>query len=195
MYLNPIVKKDVKVQARSMKICWSVFAYELILALVFFLAINVIQSASRYSTGNIYSAMVWLYPILAVTQLIILGLVVPVRTASSISGEKERQTFDIMMNQHVSLFDHSGKGDDSRGAGDVFCGGQYARHGFVLYNRRYVLGVSVLVFGDSAVGVLLFSQYRHPLFFPVQEKHQCSNYVLCFLPSVLSGDCPAHDVV
>ena len=104
MYLNPIVKKDVKVQARSMKICWSVFAYELILALVFFLAINVIQSASRYSTGNIYSAMVWLYPILAVTQLIILGLVVPVRTASSISGEKERQTFDIMMTTSMSPF-------------------------------------------------------------------------------------------
>ncbi len=104
MYLNPIVKKDVKVQARSMKICWSVFAYELILALVFFLAINVIQSASRYSTGNIYSAMVWLYPILAVTQLIILGLVVPVRTASSISGEKELQTFDIMMTTSMSPF-------------------------------------------------------------------------------------------
>ncbi len=104
MYLNPIVKKDVKVQARSMKICWSVFAYELILALVFFLAINVIQSASRYSTSNIYSAMVWLYPVLAVTQLIILGLVVPIRTASSISGEKERHTFDIMMTTSMSPF-------------------------------------------------------------------------------------------
>lgn len=104
MYLNPIVKKDVKVQARSMKICWSVFAYELILALVFFLAIYVIQSASRYSTSNIYSAMVWLYPVLAVTQLIILGLVVPIRTASSISGEKERQTFDIMMTTSMSPF-------------------------------------------------------------------------------------------
>ena len=37
MRLNPIVKKDVKVQSRSMKICFGVFAYELILALVFFL--------------------------------------------------------------------------------------------------------------------------------------------------------------
>lgn len=104
MYLNPIVKKDVKTQARSMKICWGVFVYELILALVFFLAINIIQSTSRYSTSNIYSAMVWLYPVLAVTQLIILGLVVPVRTASSISGEKERQTFDIMMTTSMSPF-------------------------------------------------------------------------------------------
>lgn len=104
MQLNPIVKKDVKVQARSMKICWGVFAYELILALVFFLAMLVIQENSRYSTDNIYSSMVWLYPVLGVTQLIVLGLVVPVRTASSISGEKERQTFDIMMTTSMTPF-------------------------------------------------------------------------------------------
>lgn len=104
MYLNPIVKKDVKVQSRSMKICWGVFAYELILALVFFLAMVIIQNNSRYSTSNIYSAIVWLYPILAVTQLVILGLLVPIRTASAISGEKERQTFDIMMTTSMSPF-------------------------------------------------------------------------------------------
>lgn len=104
MWLNPIVKKDVRVQSRSMKICWGVFAYELILALVFFLAMVVIQQNSRYSTDNIYSAMVWLYPALAVTQIVILGVVVPVRTASSISGEKERQTFDIMMTTDMTPF-------------------------------------------------------------------------------------------
>ena len=84
MRLNPIVKKDVRVQARSMKICWGVFAYELILALVFFFAMMIIQQESRYSTNNIYSSMVWLYPVLAVTQIVILAVVVPVRTASSI---------------------------------------------------------------------------------------------------------------
>lgn len=104
MYLNPIVKKDIKVQSRSMRICWGIFAYELILALVFFMAMSIIQGNSRYSSGNIYSAMVWLYPVLGVTQLIILGLVVPVKTASSISGEKERQTFDIMMTTSMSAF-------------------------------------------------------------------------------------------
>ena len=104
MWLNPIVKKDVRVQSRSMKICWGVFAYELILALVFFLAMVVIQQNSRYSTNNIYSSMVWLYPVLAITQIVILGVVVPVRTASSISGEKERQTFDIMMTTNMTPF-------------------------------------------------------------------------------------------
>ena len=104
MRLNPIVKKDVKVQSRSMKICWGVFVYDLILALVFFLAMLVIQGNNRYSTDNIYSSMVWLYPVLGVTQLIVLGLVVPVRTASSISGERERQTFDIMMTTSMTPF-------------------------------------------------------------------------------------------
>lgn len=107
MRLNPIVKKDVMVQSRSMKICWGVFAYELILALVFLLAMLVIQGNSiysTYSTDNIYSYMVWLYPVLGMTQLAVLGLVVPVKTASSISGEKERQTFDIMMTTSMTPF-------------------------------------------------------------------------------------------
>lgn len=104
MWLNPIVKKDVKVQSRSMKICFGVFAYELILALVFFLAMYVIQQNNVYSTGNVYSQLVALYPVLGVTQLVILGVIVPVRTASSISGEKERQTFDIMMTTGMTPF-------------------------------------------------------------------------------------------
>lgn len=104
MRLNPIVKKDIRVQSRSMKICWGVFSYELILALVFFLAMSMIQQQSRYSDSNIFASMVWLYPVLAVTQLVILGVVVPVRTASAISGEKERQTFDIMMTTSMTPF-------------------------------------------------------------------------------------------
>lgn len=104
MWLNPIVKKDVKVQSRSMKICWGVFAYELILAFVFFFAVIIIKQESAYATDNIYSQMVLLYPVLAVAQLVILGVIVPVRTAASISGEKERQTFDIMMTTSMTPF-------------------------------------------------------------------------------------------
>lgn len=104
MRLNPIVKKDVKVQSRSMKICFGVFAYELILALVFFFVMFIIQENNIYSTSNIYSELVTLYPALAVTQFVILGVIVPVRTASSISGERERQTFDIMMTTGMTPF-------------------------------------------------------------------------------------------
>ena len=104
MWLNPIVKKDVKVQSRSMKICFGVLVYELILALVFFFAMYIIQENNIYYSDNIYSDLVGLYPVLAITQFVILGVIVPVRTASSISGERERQTFDIMMTTGMTPF-------------------------------------------------------------------------------------------
>lgn len=97
MRLNPIIKKDVKVQSRSYKMCVEVFVYEIIMALVFFVAMIFITRQNRYSDDNIYASIVWLYPVLAVTQWGILGAIIPIHTSSAISGEKERQTFDIMM--------------------------------------------------------------------------------------------------
>lgn len=102
--LNPIVKKDIRVQARSMKIAWGLFAYEGIMALIFFLAMSFFQVDNSYSSTNIYSKIVMLYPVLAIAQISILAVVVPIITASSISGEKERQTFDIMMTTSMTPF-------------------------------------------------------------------------------------------
>lgn len=104
MRINPMVKKDIKVQARSMRCCWEIFVYEAIMAVVFFFAMFLFSQQMTYSSANIYSSIVWLYPALAVTQIFILGVVVPVRTASAISGEKERQTFDIMMTTSMTGF-------------------------------------------------------------------------------------------
>lgn len=104
MQLNPLVKKDIKVQSRSMRISWGLFAYEAVMAVVFLVAMVMIKTESRWTYDNIYSMIVKLYPILAVAQFLIIGLVVPVRTASSISGEKERQTFDIMMTTSMTPF-------------------------------------------------------------------------------------------
>lgn len=101
---NPIVKKDLQVTARSMRLSWGLFAYEAVLVLAFLLALAVIQAESNsyYSSSNIYSYLIYLFPVLAVAQVCIVALIVPVITASSISGEKERQTFDIMLTTCMS---------------------------------------------------------------------------------------------
>ncbi len=103
---NPIVKKDMQVAARSMRLSWGLFAYEAILAMAFLLAMAVIQasSANIYNNGNVYSSLVSLFPILAVAQVCIVALIVPIITASSISGERERQTLDIMLTTCMSPF-------------------------------------------------------------------------------------------
>lgn len=102
--LNPIVKKDLQVAARSMRLSWGLFAYEAVLTMAFLLALAFIQSEVSYvySNNNIYGYLVYLFPVLAVVQVCIVALIVPIITASSISGEKERQTFDIMMTTCMS---------------------------------------------------------------------------------------------
>ena len=102
--LNPIVKKDLQVTARRMHFSWGLFAYEMALALAFMLAISMIQadSNSYYSSGNVYSYLIYLFPALAIIQVCIVALIVPIMTASAISGEKERQTFDIMLTTCIS---------------------------------------------------------------------------------------------
>lgn len=101
--LNPIVKKELQVTVRSMRLSWGLFAYEGVLTMAFLLALAVIQETTSYmSSGNIYSYLIYLFPVLAVAQVCIVALIMPIITASSISGEKERQTFDIMLTTCMS---------------------------------------------------------------------------------------------
>lgn len=103
--LNPIVKKDLQVTVRSMRMSWGLFAYEAALTVAFLLALLIMQEQSSYSySGNIYSYLMYLFPVVAVAQVCIVALSVPIITASSISGEKERQTFDIMLTTCMTPF-------------------------------------------------------------------------------------------
>ncbi|MBQ9141294.1 MAG: ABC transporter permease [Lachnospiraceae bacterium] len=106
MRLNPIVKKDLQVSARSMRLSWGLFGYEALLTMAFLLALLIIEEETNYiySSGNIYGYLVYLFPVVAIVQVCIVALIVPIITASSISGEKERQTFDIMMTTCMSPF-------------------------------------------------------------------------------------------
>lgn len=96
--INPIVKKDLRVISRSMKIAWGIFAYETVLAIIFFFAIYIIFDAfSSYGYTSDYQDFMSLFPILAAVQFGIIALIMPIITASAISGEKEKQTFDILL--------------------------------------------------------------------------------------------------
>ena len=57
MRINPMVKKDIKVQARSMRICWEIFAYEAIMAVVFFFAMFLFSQQMTYSLQTYTAAL------------------------------------------------------------------------------------------------------------------------------------------
>ena len=83
--LNPIVKKDLQVAARSMRLSWGLFAYEAILTMAYLLAMVIIQLENDniyYSANNIYASMVYLFPVVAVVQVCVVALIMPIITAS-----------------------------------------------------------------------------------------------------------------
>lgn len=106
LYMNPIVKKDLKVASRSMRLSISLFAYEGVLVLALILALYIIEGSVRtiYNSENIYSYLMYIFPVLAISQICIVTLIMPIITSSAISGEKERQTFDIMATTCMSCF-------------------------------------------------------------------------------------------
>lgn len=95
--LNPIMKKEFKAASRSMNMAWSLTAYEMILAFIFITTVWFLGEKYGDKYQGFYRDIPMLFPLIGIAQIVMTVIVVPVMTASSISGEKERQTFDIML--------------------------------------------------------------------------------------------------
>ncbi len=104
--INPIVKKDMKVISRSMKYSWGLFAYEAVLALAFCITMLAVSTIGSYSgirnNVDMYEEYVAFFPVVGVAQLCIISLIVPIITASSISGERERGTLDVLLTTTIT---------------------------------------------------------------------------------------------
>lgn len=97
--MNPIAKKDLRISTRSMRIAWAIFAFEAVVAAIMLIAVLGISMAQRSSVDytSSYEVLQVMFYIIAVIEYLIVALIMPIMTASSISGEKERQTFDILL--------------------------------------------------------------------------------------------------
>ena len=102
--INPIMKKDLRVLSRTMKIAMGLFFYEAVLMIVFLFAIWLIfeENNGNYGYSANYQAFVTLFPLISAIEFGIIALLMPIMTATAISGEKERQTFDILLTTVMS---------------------------------------------------------------------------------------------
>ena len=102
--LNPIIKKDLLVTSRSMKLAWELFAYVAILGIIFLLMFSMFrQYANNIDNTELYQEYVAFFPVLAIAQLGMLALSIPIITASSVSGERERGTLDTLLTTTAGL--------------------------------------------------------------------------------------------
>lgn len=101
--MNPIMKKEMMVGSRSIKMSFAIMGINAFLAMIVLLVMFA-NSMSGVTSGYDYSALSYLFPILGCVECGLLSLIVPIITSGSISGERERQTLDIMLTTPVSPF-------------------------------------------------------------------------------------------
>lgn len=95
--LNPILKKELRLGSRSIRLPLSVMFYDIVLAIVAVIAILIAALAGSSEGGVDFSGFLYIFQVIGWIQLGITLLIVPILTAGAISGEREKQTLEIML--------------------------------------------------------------------------------------------------
>ncbi len=107
--LNPIYKKEMKQSVRSIKLPLFLVLFNSILAIISLIAFYVTNEQVRLS-GNIdYRSNIYLYIFMISMEFALLVFIIPAMSSGLISGERERQTLDILLTlcAQVRLFSES----------------------------------------------------------------------------------------
>lgn len=97
MKLNPVYKRETTVSARSFRLSLTLVIFNAILALVDLLNMYSVLERVKLTAEIQYSSFTDLYIFVAVVEFVMLMFIMPALTAGSISGERERQTLDILL--------------------------------------------------------------------------------------------------
>ncbi len=97
MKTNPVYKRECMVSARSFKLALVLLVFNGILALVALLNMYSALAQVRLTAEVQYTGFLDLYMFVASLEFLMLILIMPAVTAGSISGERERQTLDLML--------------------------------------------------------------------------------------------------
>ena len=103
---NPIITSEMKIKMRGWRTALGIAAYLGVLLLIGFLYyLAFVEPASWSSSVNArQEAGMRIYTALAVVQFGLILLITPAQTAGTISGEREKQTLDLLLSTKISSF-------------------------------------------------------------------------------------------
>ena len=96
-----LLTKELRLRLRRERTIWVIIIYLLVMSLLGFLFITRTNSYNAYSLSSLGTG---LYTLLAFLQLFLILFITPAFTTTSINGEKERQTFDLLLCSRLSSF-------------------------------------------------------------------------------------------
>lgn len=100
--MNPVLKKELKTSMRTWRMPAMITVYTLLLAGLLLIVFMESFSSYQYYRGFRPSSLQGMYFAITILQLVLIGVIVPSTTASGISGEKQRRTFDLLICTRLS---------------------------------------------------------------------------------------------
>ena len=103
MRLNPIHKKELKQNARTEKTALIIFFYNAILSVFGLFALFLVFNNNQKRGYHVeYSDILTIYGIIIGIEYVLILFIIPAMTAGSISGEREKQTLEILLTTRIS---------------------------------------------------------------------------------------------
>jgi ABC-type transport system involved in multi-copper enzyme maturation permease subunit len=97
MKMNPVYKREITVSSRSFRLALILVLFNCILALVVLLNMYSVVEQVKMTAEIQYSSFINIYAFVAVVEFVMLMFIMPALTAASVSGERERQTLDLLL--------------------------------------------------------------------------------------------------
>jgi len=102
MIKNPVYRREMKVSARSIRMPLIMAIFNCILAAFALGSMAATVNQARINGRVDYAAFLDIFRYLAIIELALIVMVQPALTSGAISGERERQTLDLMLTTRLS---------------------------------------------------------------------------------------------
>lgn len=102
MKQNPVYKREARVSSRSVRLPLILMVFNGILSVVTLLNMYSVVTQVHATATIQYSSFMDMYEFVASIEFVLLMLIVPAVTAASISGERERQTLELMLTTQMT---------------------------------------------------------------------------------------------
>ncbi|MBE3559411.1 MAG: ABC transporter permease [Ktedonobacteraceae bacterium] len=97
-----LLAKELRLRMRRERTIWLLVVYLILMSSLGWLAISRYASPAGFNNNSLNTAGMVLYSLLSPLQLLLVLFVTPAFTATAINGEKERQTFDLLLCSRLS---------------------------------------------------------------------------------------------
>ena len=99
-----LLTKELRLRMRRERTIWVIIVYILLMGLLGWFFISSFNNGYGYNAYNLSNVGTQLYTLLAMVQLFLILFITPAFTSTAMNGERERQTYDLLLCSRLSSF-------------------------------------------------------------------------------------------